>query len=69
MYLSTVLLWNLISLNFEVSGSVFFFLFGHVAWYEVVKINSFSLQSILCMSVYVKCVTDHKSVKGHESEY
>lgn len=24
MYLSTVLLWNLISLNFEVSGSDFF---------------------------------------------
>lgn len=39
MHLNTVLLWNLISLNFEVSKTVFICLFSRVASWDVVTIN------------------------------
>lgn len=46
MHLNGLLLWDLVSLGFEASRSVFLCLFGYVSWYEVV--NSFSFELLLC---------------------
>lgn len=43
MHMNAVLLWNLVSLSFKVSRSVFICLSGHVSWYEVVNNLAFQL--------------------------
>lgn len=58
MHVNTVLLWNLISLDFGVSRTVFIFLFSCVASWDVVMINNFSSVSFVYENVYVKCVQD-----------
>lgn len=62
MHTNCLLLWNLVSLSFKVSRSVFLCLFGYVSWYEVV--NSFTLELLLCTRMCTREVTCKSACKN-----